>query len=144
MQYVNCLYTTQGEYVCQKNEKLDAFYNKPVVEGFYAGDAAKDEAQKVALQIRECTVPDMKSEDAKKKAVAMKTCAGAMTNAYHNYCNTNQATRCFYTAPPAQRGKTFVTCDSGLKSQIDNAINSVVSGTQTDATKLFTCPAPPK
>lgn len=167
MQYVNCLYTTQGDYVCQKNENLDSFYNKHVVdesanntvsisdsvsasvpasvtEYFYAGEAAKDEARKVAMQIKECTVPNMQSSDARKKELAMKTCTGAMTNAYHNYCNTNQVNRCYYTAPPATRGRVFATCDGELKSQIDNAINSVVSGQETDVTKLFTCRTPPQ
>jgi len=32
MQYVNCLYSAQGEYLCQRT-------NKPVVEGFYEENA---------------------------------------------------------------------------------------------------------
>ena len=45
MQYVSCLYTAQGDYVCQKNQKLDAFYNKPIVEGFYAGPPPASQSQ---------------------------------------------------------------------------------------------------
>lgn len=30
--YVNCVYTTQGDYVCQRNKNLDAFYHKTIVD----------------------------------------------------------------------------------------------------------------
>ena len=81
MQYVNCLYSAQGDYICQKNERLDAFYDKPIVEGFEGGLVQRGLAQEKS---------DQKIDESYKNVV--KYCAPDTTTVNAKLCIDNLAT----------------------------------------------------
>lgn len=129
MEYTNCLYTTQGEYVCQRNKALDAFYNKPIVEHFDYTEAQVKEAEKIAKTLKAC-------------AVKPGDCSEIATTAYHNMCQINPKTKCLYNPSklPSSMRKAFPQCNASLRAQIDNATVKILQNKIYDPTQLFTCP----
>ena len=164
MQYVSCLYTAQGDYVCQKNQKLDAFYNKPIVEGFYAGPPPTSQSQAPSPAApspvaRQSVPPQAKAPSAGQKVDmtgkyfdnVKKTCADSkninvcynnMANLY-NSCST-PSSMCTYTPPPkGQRaGAGMKQCESSINKSIEEAYPKVQ--TATSANDIFSICSIPK
>ena len=168
MHYVNCLYTAQGDYVCQKNQNLDAFYNKPIVEGFYAGPpASQSQAPSPAAPSPAApspaarqSVPSQSKAPSAAPKVDMtgkyfdnvkKTCAASqninvcynnMANLY-NSCST-PSSMCTYTPPPkGQRaGAGMKQCESSINKSIEEAYPKVQ--TATSANDIFSICSIPK
>lgn len=102
MQYVNCLYSAQGEYVCQKNERLDAFYDKPIVEGFEE-NADKKKENSYGYMTSNCTKPNTKEQLVK--------CIDALASFYNldPNCKKNNGT-CSPLSGCVQTRQNSATC----------------------------------
>lgn len=128
MEYNSCLYTTQGEYVCQRNTSLDAFYNKPIVEHLDFTEAQLRESAKISETLKAC-------------AVRPGDCPEIATTAYHNLCQINPKVKCLYDPSKLKSSrKPFPQCSASLRSQIDNATVKILENKVYDPRQLFTCP----
>ena len=83
MQYVNCMYSAQGDYLCHNNEILDS---EPTVEGFY-GDAALTPEKKLTA-----TYNSMKSLCTSTNTDANKnSCIEKLATFYNDKCSRKEA-----------------------------------------------------
>lgn len=133
MQYVNCLYTTQGDYMCQKNQKLDAFYNKPIVEGFYADAPAPPMDPKLkalydSVKNKKCINIVNPSDD----------CYNSMLSLYNYQCGGKTAPTCAYKPPAsARQGAGIPVCNADQIRLIQGSVKNVpASKVPSD---IFTC-----
>lgn len=102
MQFSSCIYTAQGEYVCQKNSKLDSFYNKTIVEGFNNGAAPTSlptPASAPTCSISTDKVNKLKNTINQSCFGADKStrCPSALVNLYHQGCLNKNNVTCLVT-----------------------------------------------
>lgn len=145
MNYVNCVYTTQGDYVCQKNKNLDAFYHKTIVDdGYYNqnntvmegfADAVEDGASKFN-KIYESNIKNLQNNciaDTKTQIKA-SACKETLTNMYGSRCknitfscnktNNRQARVDKQTQGTANKPQS--TCvNNAYDTNIDTAFNNI-------------------
>jgi hypothetical protein len=107
MQYVECLYSAQGEYICQKRE-----VDQPIIEGFF-GDAILTPAQK-----------QTKSYETMKKACVLdntemnrNSCIEKLATLYNDKC---KKVACSPLSKCGTKGRQDA-CPSGKLKQCSDA-----------------------
>lgn len=122
MQYVNCLYSAQGEYLCQKT-------NKPVVEGFYE-DAKLTPEKKLSIKYI-----DMKNSCTSTNTdVNKKKCIEQLATFHNDKCGKSACSplsTCGTSRQNACSGQQLKKCSDTKFSQsmITNGTNYITKKT---------------
>lgn len=83
MQYVNCLYSAQGEYICQKNERL---VNEPIVEGFF-GDADAFAKKPLSPEQKQTRSYEEMTKSCSKDVGNKNECIEKLTSFHNDKCS---------------------------------------------------------